>query len=275
MTAATQDRILSHYGRCYGCGSENPNGLRLRVRWDGGRGFAEHVPPASSEGGPGIVHGGYLGTIADEMMALVASEAAGMPAMTKRLELDLRAPALTGQPLRIESWVEEAGGRHLVVRLEARSGSRERPCFEATGTFVVVEPDRWIRAAHRAGRGPEQVDSGGGDPSNFLRWQMRGALGTVLRRDRLERLIQIGVRIGDVQAGCWTLVAGPDGLSAEERALPRSHARFEGSFQDWQELIHHTVTLEQLEARGAVNVSGRRSALQRFIDAVDFEGATK
>ena len=57
---------------CFGCGPENPDGLRIRILRDGDRRdrlVGEYVPRATQEGFPRIVHGGLQFTALDCMAA--------------------------------------------------------------------------------------------------------------------------------------------------------------------------------------------------------------
>lgn len=269
LEATTQERPLTHFPRCYGCGAMNDSGLRLEIRWDGNQAIADHVPGDQAEGSPGLVHGGYLGAITDEVMALAASEARGFPAATKRIELNFKAPVLTGKPLHIRSWAEQVGERRIRTRLIAEQ--QGRTCFEAEGTFVVIPMEKWIRPTQQQGRGPESVDWSGGDPSTFFRWQMRGGLSVVFRPELALRDVMIGLSIEDVTPSAWTIQAGPEGVLTEEGSPVDPEVRFTGGFREWQTLIHHTASLDSLLAAGKATVEGDQQALIEFIAAVDFE----
>lgn len=272
-TAHPDERTLRHYPGCFGCGSGNAHGLALDVRWDGDGAHAELVPPSHVEGAPGVAHGGYLSTLADEVMALVATEVAGEPTMTKRLALDLRTPVFTGRPLRLRAAVSERSGTRLTVDFEAFGGERERLCYSATGVFVTIPMKRWIRSIQAQGRGPEHADWSG-DASNFLRWQMAGGLAAVFVAGELAAPVRIGVALGDVHPPGWTIVAGPEGIVARPGRDEDCDACFHGDFRPWQQLIHHTASIEQLLELGAASVSGATAALTRFVRAIDFIGAT-
>src|SRR5262249_12375505 len=87
-TTMSRSRRISHYPRCFGCGNANDRGLRLDAQWDGEELVARHTAPIDAEGGPGVVHGGYVAALVDETMALAASAFANSPAMTRRIEID-------------------------------------------------------------------------------------------------------------------------------------------------------------------------------------------
>jgi acyl-coenzyme A thioesterase PaaI-like protein len=50
---------------CFGCGAENPHGLRIRSFWEGDEGVCRFTPMAHHQGWPGITCGGILATLVD------------------------------------------------------------------------------------------------------------------------------------------------------------------------------------------------------------------
>ena len=55
--------------QCFGCGPHNARGMQLRFFRDGDAVVTTLQPRAGWEGPPGIVHGGILSTLADEVAA--------------------------------------------------------------------------------------------------------------------------------------------------------------------------------------------------------------
>jgi acyl-coenzyme A thioesterase PaaI-like protein len=51
--------------QCWGCGSQNEQGLQIKSYWEGGEGICTWQPQASHQAWPGIVNGGILATIID------------------------------------------------------------------------------------------------------------------------------------------------------------------------------------------------------------------
>lgn len=60
---------LEGYSGCFCCGQSNPIGLKLKPVKDGKMVYAEFIPTNDHQGWPGIVHGGILCTLLDEVMA--------------------------------------------------------------------------------------------------------------------------------------------------------------------------------------------------------------
>ena len=122
--------MITHYDGCFGCGQANLFGLQLETDGVRGRFFVKQ----DHQGPPGYAHGGIVATALDEAMAL-ALHAQGLDARTRRLELDLLAPAPVGAFVEVEASVEERDGRRVRTRAAARA--EETLVAEAVADFVV------------------------------------------------------------------------------------------------------------------------------------------
>ncbi|MBX5491209.1 MAG: PaaI family thioesterase [Chloroflexi bacterium] len=121
---------------CFGCGTENPFGLRPRFRRTGQGVEAEFVARPEHQGFRGLVQGGILAAMLDEVMAH-ALWAQGVFAVTGRLEVVFRKPTPIETPLRAVAEVLECEGRKYMLRawLALPDGSRT---VEGSGTFVEL-----------------------------------------------------------------------------------------------------------------------------------------
>lgn len=88
---------------CFGCGQDNPYGLHLHVHQnEDGWWESDFVPQPFHCGWPGIVHGGILSTVLDEVMSYVAY-GRGLFAFTAKLSVDFKRYASPGQHLKVRS----------------------------------------------------------------------------------------------------------------------------------------------------------------------------
>ena len=101
-------RLRPHH--CFACGELNEIGLHLKLNLEPGICWTELELPRRFEGWEGIVHGGILCTILDEVMAwsLVASDNWGV---TARMSVDFRKPVTVGRAIRAEGWITESRRR--------------------------------------------------------------------------------------------------------------------------------------------------------------------
>ena len=85
-------------GLCFGCGHNNPIGLKLNFTRDGDTLRAEFTPDKLYQGWPGLVHGGILYCLLDEAMSN-AAYAEGVTCLTAIMTTRLRQPVEVEVPL--------------------------------------------------------------------------------------------------------------------------------------------------------------------------------
>lgn len=109
---------------CFVCGRENPCGLKLKFYEDSeGRVVrAEFVVPEAYQGYPGVVHGGVVAAILDEIAgrAVMLHKDHETFMVTLRLTVRYRKPTPVGVPLIAVGWVEQIGGAGAKVAGQIR-----------------------------------------------------------------------------------------------------------------------------------------------------------
>ena len=88
------------YRLCFGCGKDNPIGLKLSFQWDGKTARAEFTPTKFYQGWSGLVHGGIIICLLDEAMAY-AVLFEGMNCVTAKMQVKLSRLAPIDEPLAI------------------------------------------------------------------------------------------------------------------------------------------------------------------------------
>ena len=78
-------------GQCFGCGANNPVGLKLVFTRDETGVKAIYRPNPLFQGWPGLLHGGITGTLLDEAMSHVAYTT-GTTCLTAESNLRIRQP---------------------------------------------------------------------------------------------------------------------------------------------------------------------------------------
>jgi len=90
---------------CFVCGLENPVGLKLKIyQVEPGVIESTYCAPEHFQGYPGVLHGGIVATILDEMSGrahMGEDPAASRFMFTARLEVKYRQNVPVGQPLKI------------------------------------------------------------------------------------------------------------------------------------------------------------------------------
>ena len=91
-------------GFCFGCGQNNPLGLKLRFIRDGETIRTEFTSDKMHQGWPGLLHGGILGCLLDEAMSNMAY-ATGNTCVTASIEIRQKQPVKVEVPLFITAWI--------------------------------------------------------------------------------------------------------------------------------------------------------------------------
>lgn len=129
--------MLKDSGRCFACGKDNPQGLRLEVRKTPDGVELDYVLPEHFAGWQGIAHGGIVATILDELLAWACTNV-GRNCVTAEMTVRYRRPVRTGQPVRGFGRVTGEKGRLLFTEagLVDETGAL---VAEATGKMMRVE----------------------------------------------------------------------------------------------------------------------------------------
>jgi acyl-coenzyme A thioesterase PaaI-like protein len=115
---------------CFVCGRSNPVGLYMQFHDDGElEVFSEYSVPAHYQGYPGIVHGGVVAAMLDEVVARVSM--IGDPhhfMMSVTLQILYRQPVPVETPLRVAA---------RILRLRGRLGKAEGCIYLPDGTVAA------------------------------------------------------------------------------------------------------------------------------------------
>ena len=125
--------------KCFGCGQQNPIGLKLRFRTEGESVRTEFTPSSVHEGYPGYLHGGITCALLDEAMGWAAYNlSSGALAVTARVQIKFRRPLLIGESLTVAASITRKSTRHLWTEatIKRRDG---RIAAEATAIMVISE----------------------------------------------------------------------------------------------------------------------------------------
>ncbi len=124
-------------GHCFGCGSLNDEGLRMKFVPEPDGSAADFVVSDRYQSWFGMVHGGVMALMLDEAVGWAAWHA-GHPGVTGRLQVSYRRPLRLGEPVRVVGKVD--GTRRTLVYASAYIESREdgSRIADATATLMAV-----------------------------------------------------------------------------------------------------------------------------------------
>jgi acyl-coenzyme A thioesterase PaaI-like protein len=149
-------RIPPHHDpACFGCG-DNPIGFQLPHPEEEGADRYETTFSFDErhQGGPGLVHGGLVAALLDEVCGLLVTWYR-FPSVTGRMFLHYRRPVPINRPLLTRAFVEDEKGRRVYIRGEV--WDTDELLAEARMAFVHVPLEHFLatpegRAAGEAWR---------------------------------------------------------------------------------------------------------------------------
>ena len=110
-------KIPPKYGNyCFGCGADNPLGLKLSFEGDPDSGdvSTDFQPQPFMAGGIDAMHGGFIALLLDEVSSKVLS-ALGKQGVTRHIEVSYEKPVPLTRPLRLEAnLIEGEGRKHFI-----------------------------------------------------------------------------------------------------------------------------------------------------------------
>ncbi|MFN8103723.1 MAG: PaaI family thioesterase [Acidimicrobiia bacterium] len=148
-----------HRDDCFGCGPTNDAGLQIKVSadpdWvgDGVGLVCRYRFPERFVGGPGVVHGGAISAVLDDVLGTVPM-ANGAMCVTGRLTVTYRRPVLVGHEVVIRAWLDGRRGRKLTVKGEMYD-SLDRVLAQGEATMIEIVEGHFNRVA--ADLPPEEV----------------------------------------------------------------------------------------------------------------------
>ncbi len=138
---------------CFGCGPDNPDGLRIRIYRDGDRTdrlVGTFEPQASRIGFPGIVHGGAQFTVLDCMAAWILLELrkrSGAIPLTKIASMRFHRPATVGDTFQLSAEVSrepQTPKEATLIHTELRDSAGEL-ASEADYEYVVMPEEKFLK----------------------------------------------------------------------------------------------------------------------------------
>ena len=146
------EHLPAHWPTCLGCGGDNESGFHLQVRRDGDGVVAEHTFADRHTGAPGIVHGGAVATVVDDVLGYLLY-LVPMAGVTRHLEVDYLKPVLAGVPYVVNARIDSREGRKLWASCSCTAPDGT-VTFTARGLFLRVDLDHFADAVTQGGQDP-------------------------------------------------------------------------------------------------------------------------
>lgn len=124
-------------GYCFACGPNNPIGLRMKVVYENGQAACMLCLSRELQGWNGIVHGGVVAAILDEVMAHAVTHFVAK-AVTTSLQITYRSPVPVGRSVRAVGHIMEHKRRSVVARGELFLEENGQLLAEGESRFLLL-----------------------------------------------------------------------------------------------------------------------------------------
>jgi acyl-coenzyme A thioesterase PaaI-like protein len=122
---------------CFGCSPTHPIGFHLRFARRGDEVVTRFVPDQRHQGPPGVMHGGLVTTLADEIAAWTIVAMKGRFGFTVALEARLSKAVRVGVEVEGRGRIEGETSRFTKIAVELWQAGAV--CLRGTFTFVVLD----------------------------------------------------------------------------------------------------------------------------------------
>jgi uncharacterized protein (TIGR00369 family) len=129
-------------GFCFGCGCNNPIGLKLKFTREGDIVRTGYTPPREFQGWPGLLHGGILACLLDEAMSH-AAYTTGSTCVTASITVRQRQPIKVETPLVVTARITRHSRK--LIETEGRVSLED-------GTVVAESTAKQFIAESEAGK---------------------------------------------------------------------------------------------------------------------------
>jgi acyl-coenzyme A thioesterase PaaI-like protein len=133
--------VQTSHPNCFGCGQDNPSGLKLRFSREDERTVSTlFTPPGDWTGWGKVVHGGFLGLLVDEAMGWATWMLREKDVfVTRQMTTRCLKPVLVGKPVAIIGRVMDFEEKTIWTRGEIRTGDTTGQLLvEAGAEFRIV-----------------------------------------------------------------------------------------------------------------------------------------
>jgi len=130
-------RIFGDGTICFGCGPAHPIGFHLDFRRDGDEIVTTFVPDERYQGPRGVMHGGLVTTLADEIAAWAIIGLLGKFGFTVSIHARLLKPVRIGVPVEARSKIVRPGTR--IVGTSVRIAQDGVDAYTGEFSFVLLD----------------------------------------------------------------------------------------------------------------------------------------
>ena len=133
---------LPHTHSCFVCGESNPLGLKLRFHTDGHLVTTRFTPRPEHIGFKGVVHGGLIATVLDEIMVWSCAVQARRFAFCAELNVRFVNPLSPGEEVLVTSELVANRRNRIFETKGSVQAAGGKLLAEGTGKYVPIKPEQ-------------------------------------------------------------------------------------------------------------------------------------
>ena len=137
MSEVLDGSIFGEGQPCFGCSPDHPFGFHLRFERDGDDVVTRFTPTERHQGPPGIMHGGLVATLADEIGAWAIIAVLEKFGFTAEMTCKLHEPVRIGVEVIGRGRIAKPGSR--VVGVEVELVQNDVRVYSGTLRFVLLD----------------------------------------------------------------------------------------------------------------------------------------
>jgi uncharacterized protein (TIGR00369 family) len=137
MTDVLDGSLFGPDQPCFGCAPDHPIGFRLAFAREGDAVVTRFTPSARYQGPPGIMHGGLVAALADEIGAWAVIALASKFGFTAEMSGRLKKPVRIGVEVVGRGRIAQPGRRVVGVEVELEQGGER--VYTGSLRFVLLD----------------------------------------------------------------------------------------------------------------------------------------
>ena len=135
-------KMLPATHSCFVCGQRNPSGLKLRFETDGSLVRTRFLPSEATVGFKGVVHGGLLATVLDEIMVWACAVPTRRFAFCAELNVRFVNSLAPGEEVLVTGELVANRRNRLFETKATAQTATGRVLAEATGKYIPIKPEQ-------------------------------------------------------------------------------------------------------------------------------------
>ena len=130
---------------CFGCGSDNENGLKMKFLSDEQSVCSEVVIDQRFCGWSRLVHGGVISAVLDETMGWTVLYLTKQLMLTRKIEVVFKKPVPVGTKVRVSGFIKRFKSKKSVIVAAEMRDEADLLLASSVGEFALIAKETFLR----------------------------------------------------------------------------------------------------------------------------------